>query len=122
MLFKKKGFNFGLSNISFTIACDLLVMDLECRFLDHELMNVLGVIYPQHWLKPNCESTFVSHLSLIKRHYFTLKNLNTLGSWISKVISRDILNMQTSLFKLTILTQALKAMEKPINENLITKL
>jgi hypothetical protein len=33
-----------------TIACDLLIMDLECRFLDHELMNILGVIYPQYWL------------------------------------------------------------------------
>jgi hypothetical protein len=27
------------------IACDLLVIELERRFLDHELMNVLGIIY-----------------------------------------------------------------------------
>jgi hypothetical protein len=33
-----------------TIACDLLVMDLECRILDDELMNVFGVIYPKYWL------------------------------------------------------------------------
>jgi hypothetical protein len=27
---------------------DLLVLELEWRFLDHELMNVLGIIYPQY--------------------------------------------------------------------------
>jgi hypothetical protein len=41
------------------VACDLLVIELECKFLDHELMmNVIGVIYPQYWLQLNCESTF----------------------------------------------------------------
>jgi len=41
------------------VACDLLVIESECKFLDHELMmNVLGVIYPQYWLQLNCESTF----------------------------------------------------------------
>ncbi len=41
------------------VAYDLLVIELECKFLDHELMtNVLGVIYPQYWLWLNCESTF----------------------------------------------------------------
>jgi hypothetical protein len=27
---------------------DLLVTELEHRFLDHELMNVFGVVYPQY--------------------------------------------------------------------------
>jgi len=31
-------------------TCVLLVLELEWRFLDHELMNVLGIIYPQYWL------------------------------------------------------------------------
>jgi hypothetical protein len=31
-----------------TTTCDLLVLELEHRFLDHELMNVLGIIYPQY--------------------------------------------------------------------------
>jgi len=28
------------------VACDLLVIELEHRFSNHELMNALGVIYP----------------------------------------------------------------------------
>jgi hypothetical protein len=36
-------------------------------------MNVLGVIYPQYWSQPNCESTFVIHQNLIKQHYYTSK-------------------------------------------------
>jgi hypothetical protein len=28
-----------------TIACDLLVIELERRFPNHELMNALGIIY-----------------------------------------------------------------------------
>ncbi len=34
-------------------------------------MNAFKVIYPQYWLEPNCESIFMTHLSLIKRHYCT---------------------------------------------------
>jgi hypothetical protein len=41
------------------VACDLLIIELECKFLDHKLMtNVIGVIYPQYWFRLNCESTF----------------------------------------------------------------
>jgi hypothetical protein len=32
------------------VACDLLVIELECKFLNHELMDIFGVIYPQYWL------------------------------------------------------------------------
>jgi len=28
---------------------DVLVLELEQRFPDHELMNVLEIIYPQYW-------------------------------------------------------------------------
>jgi hypothetical protein len=31
-----------------TVAYDLLVTKLEQRFLNHELMNALGIIYPQY--------------------------------------------------------------------------
>jgi hypothetical protein len=29
-----------------TTTCDLLILELEQRFSDHELMNVLGITYP----------------------------------------------------------------------------
>jgi hypothetical protein len=31
-----------------TTTCDLLVIELECMFLDHELMIILGIIYQQY--------------------------------------------------------------------------
>ncbi len=67
-----------------TIACDLLVRELEGKFLNHELMNVLGIIFSQYWLQPNNEFTFVDHLALIKQHYYILKKVGIDGKWVSK--------------------------------------
>jgi hypothetical protein len=36
--------------------------------------------YPQCWLQPNCESTFTTHLSLIKQHCCTLNFFGVRGS------------------------------------------
>jgi hypothetical protein len=58
-----------------TATCDLLVFELERKFPNHKLMNALGIIYPQYWLQPNCESTFMDHLALIKHHYCISKKL-----------------------------------------------
>ncbi len=67
-----------------TIACDLLVRELEGKFLNHELMNVLGIIYSQYWLQTNSEFTFVDHLALIKQHYGIKKKVGIDGKWVSK--------------------------------------
>jgi len=32
------------------LAYDLVVLELEQRFIDQELMNDLEIIYPQYWL------------------------------------------------------------------------
>jgi hypothetical protein len=45
-----------------TIGCDLLVFELEGKFLNHKLINVLGIIYSQYWLQPNSEFIFVDNL------------------------------------------------------------
>jgi hypothetical protein len=55
--------------------CDLLMFELEWRFLNHELMNAFKIIYSQYWLQLDCESTFVDHLALIKWHYYISKKL-----------------------------------------------
>jgi hypothetical protein len=61
-----------------------LVIELECNFQYHELMNAFGAIYLKYWLQQNCESTFVTCLDLIKQHYYTPKKLSTSCSWVSK--------------------------------------
>jgi hypothetical protein len=47
-----KGFHQTIRTIKVPciVAYDLVVFELEQRFLDHKLMNDLGIIYPQYWL------------------------------------------------------------------------
>ncbi len=73
--------------------------ELEWRFSDHELMNVLEIIYPQHWLWPNCESTFVDHFAWIKKHYCISNKVGTNGKWFFKPLSKETLDLRSSLFK-----------------------
>lgn len=105
-----------------TTAFNLLVTKLEQRFPNHGLMNALGIIYPQYWLQLDCESTFAIHLSVIKQHYYTPKQLDASNSWVYESLSRDTLDIQSSLFKMTMKTQASKVMEKPKDKNPIIKL
>jgi len=105
-----------------TITCDLLVIKLKRRFLDHELMNALGIIYPQYWLQPNCESTFVNHLSLIKQHYYISQNLGVDNNWVFEAIPSEILDLQISLFKLTMKSHVSKAMVERKDENPMIRL
>jgi hypothetical protein len=43
-----EGFDQAITSmkVQCTIAHDLLVIELEWKFLDHELINALGIIYP----------------------------------------------------------------------------
>jgi hypothetical protein len=56
-------------------------------------MNVIGIIYPQYYLQPNCESTFVNHLAFIKQHYCISKKIDIDGKWFSKPLSRETLDL-----------------------------
>jgi hypothetical protein len=46
----REGFDEAIASmkVQCTIFCDLLVIELKWRFLDHELMDALGIIYPQY--------------------------------------------------------------------------
>jgi hypothetical protein len=85
-------------------------------------MIALGVIYPQYCLQLDCESTFAIHLNMIEQHYCTPKQLDASNSWVYESLSRETLDLQSSLFKMTMKTQSSKAMEEPKAENLVTKL
>jgi hypothetical protein len=42
---------------------------LEKRFLAQHVMDVLGLVYPQYWLKPSFEQTFFLHMVILKGFY-----------------------------------------------------
>jgi hypothetical protein len=52
--------------------------------------------------------------------FYPPKKLGTSGSWVSKPFFNDILDLHTSIFKLTMKSKAHKAMEDPRNENHVT--
>jgi hypothetical protein len=95
-----------------------LFTKLKCKFLNRELTNALRIIYWQYWLPPDCESTFVTQLSLIISHYYAPKKLGTCCSLVVShfqgmfwVYRRSFLSW---LWKFSLL--------RPWNENLVTKL
>ncbi len=55
--------------------CAMLVTKLERHFLDLELMNALGILYFQFWIKPNVEFFVFLDLNVIKKQYCELKRM-----------------------------------------------
>ncbi len=51
----------------------------------------------------------MDHLTLIKHHYGISKKNGTDGKWVLEPLSRDVLDLHSSFFKLTINNQATKA-------------
>jgi hypothetical protein len=41
----------------------------EKRFLAQDVMDALGLVYPQYWLKPSFEQTFFLHMAILKGFY-----------------------------------------------------
>jgi len=39
-------------------AVEMLVLELDVRLPEAELMNLLGIVFPQYWIQPNCDELF----------------------------------------------------------------
>jgi hypothetical protein len=70
----------------------------------------------------NTKFSFFLHLSVIKRHYCELKRVKPSLNQVAKPLNVNILDMQKSMFKFVVKAQATKAMAKPFDMNLVTKL
>ncbi len=55
---------------------------LEKRFLAQDVMDSLGLVYPQYWLKPSCEHTFPLHMAILKGFYSRPKQPGSSQTWI----------------------------------------
>ena len=109
-------------------AAEMLTLELDVRFPEVELMNALGVVFPQYWLQPNCEELFPMHVKTLRGHYSMHRTVNfgtkdePVMREIEPLIDGRLLSLQTSLFKLTMKSHAKEAMEEPRDQNPVTKL
>jgi hypothetical protein len=66
-------------------------------------MGSFRVVYPQFWLSLNVDGSFQQHLNVIKFVYYVHKKHGLAGSgiWIPLMLDPTTLDMQHSLFVLT---------------------
>jgi hypothetical protein len=106
-------------------AATKLVQALGQRFPAAHLMDVLGFIYPQYWTDQECDSNFEKHLKIIKAHYghsmpFSIAKF--LEGSINSILSPVNLDMQTSLFRMTMKENATTMLRKPYDINPVTRM
>jgi hypothetical protein len=54
-----------------------LVKNLKNNFDVQDVMDALGLVYPQYWLKSTCEETFPIHFAILQGVYYQFKKLGS---------------------------------------------
>jgi hypothetical protein len=93
-----------------------LISELEERFPASDLVNAIGVVFPQYWMGPNCLELFPLHLDILKNYYFSARDIETDRESGGRTIVDALLNgrdldNQATLFKQTMIKHAPKVME-----------
>lgn len=59
------------------VAVEKVSLELDRHFPTYEVLNALGILYPQYWLSEECLETFPHHLEIItsKRFFCEPKEL-----------------------------------------------
>jgi hypothetical protein len=110
-----------------------LTMELIARFLASHLMDVIGICYPQYWLQGDVEEDFYCHLELNKSHYCIeqcLEPIKILEANSSLEVAKifpsifymSALDMQSTIFKITMKSNTTITMEAPFVVNPLTRL
>lgn len=104
-------------------ACGL-IKELDNRFPAQNLMQAMGILYPQYSLQRDCEESFSKHIRVLMDYYGHGKILGKDNDkvLVPAVIDRELLLSQQGLFKLTILSHARAAMKPPFDCNPLTRL
>lgn len=53
---------------------EMLILELDHRFPQLELMTTVGIVFPEHWLRSDCHDQFSFHLSILKSHFCQSKS------------------------------------------------
>jgi hypothetical protein len=102
-------------------AARQIISELEKRFPAVELMDALGVVYPQYWVSPTAVDTFLQHLDVLKRWFGMPKRLKR-DFIVPALINAQRLAEQSSFFKLSMLNNAQWAVEHNFGVNPLSRL
>jgi hypothetical protein len=126
----RDGFEAVISSVKgqATSAAEMLISELSKRFPSCDLMDALGIVFPQFWLQAIYDALFPLHLKTLKAHFCELRSVisgsekDGVSTQVSEPLDTRTLDLQTSLFKLMMKSNTKSAMEEPHDMNPVTKL
>lgn len=99
-------------------AAQKIISELEHRFPAVDVMDALGVVYPQYWVSPTAPETFPQHLEVLKRgHPTRVKDMT-----VPALLDAQRLADQSSFFKLSMLNNLQWAVDNNFGVNPLTRL
>lgn len=100
----------------------VLMDELQGKFLDHELMSTLGVIYPKFWAQnlDNVGDVFHRCLIFIKVAYCSPHKVGKDGVWMKALLDGYLLDSQCIFFK--VIANIELVLKKVSNVNRVTQL
>jgi hypothetical protein len=101
----KMEFNFVIMDVKAQAmaAAKMVIAELDHWFPDVDLINALGVVFPQYWQEANCHELFPLHMEVIAKFYSAQKTLvsetGQENDFTVGVLDRRALEDQVSIFK-----------------------
>lgn len=111
------------------VTAKLIILELDSRFADQDVMNTLGIVFPQYWLNDSCEDTFQAHLTMLLKHYCEAKwTMSSCGKsmihnkQVQEPLNGTNLKQQQAFFTMTMVNKCQKAMNSTCSMNPLTRL
>jgi hypothetical protein len=107
---------------------EMLMHELNHRFPHNDVLSAFGILYPQYWLQQGAEAAFPRHLQVLKNQFCGLRvqRGRTSGDLteesMGELLSSSVLDIQQSLFKITMKNQSRGCMLPPFTKNPFTQL
>jgi hypothetical protein len=107
---------------------EMVMRELDSRFPHSDILCAFGILYPQYWVQEGVEEAFPKHLDVLKAHFCESTVQQARGEdelpqvRIPGILSAQALDIQQSLFKVTMKAQASTCMKPPFERNPYSRL
>jgi hypothetical protein len=98
-------------------AAMMMISQLDEKFPDVDIINALGVVFPQYWQEPNCVELFPLHMEVLAKFYCELRTVvpdptaENSEPKVIEILSRRELESQVSCFKSTMISSSISTMQ-----------